>query len=137
MAQWINIGPSPILGSQTLPNNVYDPTLRVSGRISSIAVDPGDNNHWVVGGAQGGVWSTTDAGLNWSPRTDNMVSLAIGAVAFAPGDGNIVYAGTGESVSSDAYGGQGLLKSTDGGQTWALVNDTSARSTASPSANCG
>ena len=125
IAQWVNIGPSPIVGSQTLPNNVYDSTLRCSGRVSAIAIDPGDNNRWIIGGAQGGIWLTTDAGATWTPKTDNMPSLSTGALAFAPGNRNIVYAGTGESVDSDAYGGVGLLKSTDGGLTWTAVSDPS------------
>ncbi|PYM18317.1 MAG: hypothetical protein DMD81_06170, partial [Candidatus Rokuibacteriota bacterium] len=88
------------------------------GRVTSIAVDPRDPAHWLIGGALGGVWETRDTGSTWSPRTDAQASLAVGAIAFAPSNANIVYAGTGALLS---YGGAGLLKSTDGGSTWTLL----------------
>lgn len=54
--------------------------------------------------------------------TDGLSTLAMGAIAFAPSNPFIVYAGTGEAVfSGDAYGGTGVLKSTDGGSTWGLI----------------
>ena len=86
-----------------------------------MAVDPGDANHWLAGGATGGVWESRDGGLTWSPRTDDQPTLATGATAFAPSNPKIVYVGTGEvGFSRDAYAGLGLLKSTDGGTTWTL-----------------
>ena len=76
----------------------------------------------LIGAAQGGVWKTRDAGATWIPKTDNEASLAMGAIAFAPSNPNIIYAGTGEAVfSGDAYGGEGLLKSIDGGINWELL----------------
>jgi photosystem II stability/assembly factor-like uncharacterized protein len=109
--RWINIGPAPILAWRPL-----------SGRVTSIAVDPGDNSHWLIGGAQGGVWETRDNGATWIPKTDDQASLAIGAVAFAPSDARIIYVGTGEpEFFNGAYAGQGVLKSTDAGTTWELL----------------
>jgi hypothetical protein len=111
---WVSIGPSPI----------YPPTPATnwSGRVMAIAVDPGDANHWLVGGALGGVWETHDGGAMWSPRTDDQPSLAMGAIAFAPGDPTVVYAGTGGDFDGgDIFPGAGLLRSNDGGTTWALV----------------
>ena len=59
----------------------------------------------------------------WSPKTDNLPSLAIGALAIAPSNDAIVYAGTGEgALSGDSYFGNGVLKSTDGGNTWDHVS---------------
>ncbi len=116
---WVNLGPSPILGGQigATPN-----ARPVSGRISYVAVDPSDASRWLVGAAQGGVWETRDAGLSWTAMTDDQDSLAMGAIAFAPSDPNVVYAGTGEAnFSGDAYAGAGLLKSLDGGATWQLL----------------
>ena len=109
---WQNVGPAPITsGAATF-----------SGRVTAIAVDPSDSNHWLIGGAQGGVWETTDGGTNWAPRTDSKVSLAMGALAFSASNPDIVYAGTGEgSFSGDSYAGGGLLKSTDGGTSWSLL----------------
>src|SRR5438132_12565295 len=75
-----------------------------------------------------GIWQTTDAGNNWSPRTDDQASLAMGAIAFAPADPSLVYAGTGESnFRGDAYAGAGLLLSQDGGLYWQMINTNFAR----------
>ncbi|MBI3329700.1 MAG: hypothetical protein HYZ81_23710, partial [Nitrospinae bacterium] len=116
---WITIGPAPILGGQIGKTTT---TRAMSGRIADIAVDPSDPNHWLIGAAQGGIWETRDAGATWTPKTDDQASLAMGAMAFAPSNSSTIYAGTGEAVfSGDAYGGAGLLKSTDGGTTWQLL----------------
>jgi photosystem II stability/assembly factor-like uncharacterized protein len=110
--RWVNIGPAPIV----LPDNTF------SGRIADIAVDPSDSRHWLIGAATGGVWETHDAGSHWLPKTDDQSSLAMGSIAFAPSDPKILYAGTGEAIFSiEAYGGAGLLKSTNGGATWDLL----------------
>jgi len=114
--RWVSIGPAPLLNGQA-PSAQH-----LSGRIADVAIDPANSNHWLIGAAQGGVWETSDAGTTWTPRTDDQASLAMGAIAFAPGAPNIIYAGTGEGVSSgDSYAGLGLLKSTDGGLTWQLL----------------
>lgn len=117
--QWVSIGPAPIQGGQVGSQAVTRP---MSGRVTTIAVDPGDSDHWLIGGAQGGIWETRNAGKSWKPRTDDQASLAMGAIAFAPSNAAIVYAGTGEAhFSRDSYGGAGLLKSTNGGATWKLL----------------
>ena len=112
--RWISIGPTPI--------RVADLTY-FAGRTATVAVDPQNFKHWLIGAAQGGIWETMDAGKSWESRTDHLESLASGALAFAPGNHKVVYAGTGESTfSGDSYGGLGLLKSLDGGSTWRFVN---------------
>ncbi len=117
--QWVSIGPAPILGGQV---GVTGGTRPMSGRIGDIAVHPTDPNHWLVGGSQGGIWRTLDGGTTWTPLTDAQASLAMGAIAFAPSNPSIIYAGTGEGVfSGDAYAGAGLLRSGDGGTTWTLL----------------
>ncbi len=115
--QWINIGPAPILNGQIAPAGP------VSGRVTAIAVDPGNMSHWLIGTAQGGVWETLDAGGTWTPKTDDQASLAVGALAFARSNPAIIYAGTGEPnfAALDDYGGAGLLKSVDGGASWQLL----------------
>jgi hypothetical protein len=119
MERWISIGPAPIVGGS--PETTWTARPR-SGRVSAVAVDPGDPHHWLIGSAGGGIWETTDSGASWSPRTDFQPALAIGAIAFAPSNPKIVYAGTGEPVFSlDAYGGVGILKSLDGGRTWTYL----------------
>ena len=57
------------------------------------------------------------------PRTDGQPSLAIGAIAFSPTSPNVVYAGTGEAnFCRWCYAGDGMLRSTDSGSTWSVVN---------------
>ena len=98
-----------------------------SGRVSSVAVDPRDSSRWLVGVGNGGVWETRDAGGSWTPITDDAPTLATGAIAFAPSNPDVVYVGTGEAgtFTSVAHVGVGLLKSINGGQTWALLGETS------------
>jgi photosystem II stability/assembly factor-like uncharacterized protein len=92
---------------------------RSTGRIATIALHPEDPDIIYIGGAQGGVWRTDDGGLSWRPLTDSECSLAMGSVVIDPVDPNIVYAGTGEQhFSADSYYGCGILRSTDGGDTW-------------------
>ncbi len=118
--RWKGLGPAPILNGQI---GATVPGRSVSGRMSALAVDPNNSNHWLVGGAGGGVWETLNAGNNWTALTDALPSLAVGAIAFAPSNSRVIYLGTGEANNSaDSYGGQGLFKSTDGGLNWTLVN---------------
>ena len=88
--------------------------------MASIAGVPGDPFTYYAGAASGGVWKTTDGGLRWDPVSDGMPVAAIGALAVAPSDPNIVWAGTGEAWAirdSDVIG-DGVYKSVDAGRTW-------------------
>jgi photosystem II stability/assembly factor-like uncharacterized protein len=118
---WKPIGPQPTQSASNTAGSV-GPT---SGRVTAIAVDPGDatGNTVFLAGAQGGVWKSIDGGKNWQPLTDNQLSLAMGSLAIAPSNDSIIYAGTGEEAGEgfDAYYGVGVLKSLDGGNTWALT----------------
>ena len=112
---WSSIGP-PYLVRASNPQNFN------AGRVSSIAVDPSDPDHWLIGVGNGGVWESHDAGGSWTPLTDAAPTLAIGAVAFAPSDPNIIYAATGEAaLSGFTRVGLGILKSINGGRTWDLL----------------
>jgi hypothetical protein len=108
---WTLVGPQPI-------DTPYY-AAAVSGRVSALAVVPGNPNVLYLGGAQGGVWKSVDGGANWVPLTDTQASTAIGSLAIDPANSNTIYVGTGEeNFSGDSYYGSGILKSTDGGSTW-------------------
>lgn len=113
---WTAIGPSNIPKGQTYGSARVD----VIGRVSSVAIDPGNSKHLLCGSANGGIWESKDAGATWAVRTDQMPSLAIGAVTFDPHDPNRVYAGSGEG-NFYANLGAGVYRSTDGGTTWAVL----------------
>jgi photosystem II stability/assembly factor-like uncharacterized protein len=110
---WQPIGPTRLPNGQTYGTNRVD----VSGRVSCIAIDPRDPKHLLVGAAGGGIWESVDTGATWNPRTDQMPSLAIGAVVFDLTNPKRVYAGSGEG-NFYANLGAGVYKSTDGGSTW-------------------
>jgi len=94
---WVSLGPS-----------------NGAGRINSLAVHPTATGTVYVGANSGGVWKTTDGGDTWRNLTDSINNLNVGAIALAPSSPNIVYVGTGGEHAA----GIGLLKSSDGGETW-------------------
>jgi len=91
-------------------------------RFSAAAGIPGDPLTYYVGSASGGIWKTTDGGVHWEPIFDDHPVQSVGALAIAPSDRNIVWAGTGEShIRSHISVGQGVYRSLDAGRTWALA----------------
>src|SRR5579864_3335370 len=116
---WTLVGPEPIDAAPGIPFG-GSPTL--SGRVTAMVVDPTNASIVYAGGADGGVWKTTNGGTDWTPLTDTQASLAIGAIAIDPSNHNIIYVGTGEDNNNlDGYTGAGILKSTDGGTTWSHI----------------
>jgi photosystem II stability/assembly factor-like uncharacterized protein len=93
---------------------------RDGNRIAAIAGVPGDPSTYYAGAASGGVWKTTDGGIRWQPVSDMLAVTAIGALAVAPSDPSIVWAGTGEAwaVRDSDVIGDGIYKSMDSGKTW-------------------
>src|SRR6266699_4710384 len=121
-SNWVQLGPTVIPKGQTYDTHTPPATVQVTGRITSIVVDPTDPNTIYVGAAQGGVWKTTDRGGTWNPKTDNEDSLATGTIAIDPNNHLVLYVGTGEgNFSGDSYYGNGVLKTTDGGNVWTLL----------------
>jgi hypothetical protein len=137
---WVSLGP------KALPSDASGSGLQdygfVTGRATAVAIDPNDptGNTVFVGGAYGGVWKSTNAGplsvdpstVTWTPLTDSQLTLAIGSIAVQPQISNpnaansVVLAGTGETDSStDSYYGVGILRSTDGGQSWKPISEDS------------
>jgi photosystem II stability/assembly factor-like uncharacterized protein len=91
------------------------------GRTEAVAGVPGTDVFY-LGSVAGGVWKTSNSGLSWKPLFDKEPIESIGALAVAPSDPNVIYAGTGEpALRGDITYGNGMYKSTDGGKTWTHV----------------
>lgn len=90
------------------------------GRSVAVAGVASEPRTFYFGAAGGGVWKTTDGGISWQNLSDKFFKTApVGALAVAPSDPNVVYAGMGESfIRGDMITGDGIYKSTDGGKTW-------------------
>ncbi|MCO5175739.1 MAG: glycosyl hydrolase [Thermomicrobiales bacterium] len=103
------------------------------GRVPAVAGHPNETGTFYFGACAGGVWKTTNAGDYWENISDGYFNTAaVGAIALAPSDPNVIYVGMGEtSIRGDVSHGDGVYKSTDGGQTWQHVGlaDTHAIST--------
>ncbi|MBN2009746.1 VCBS repeat-containing protein [candidate division KSB1 bacterium] len=93
----------------------------VSGRVRAIAVDPNNASRVFIGAASGGIWRSFNGGIDWTDIGDGMEALTFGAIEIDPNNTDVIYAGTGEwnfSISRTYYAGNGIYKSTDGGDTW-------------------
>ncbi|MEM7116711.1 MAG: glycosyl hydrolase [Chloroflexota bacterium] len=90
------------------------------GRVVTVAGDPNDIGTFYFGACAGGVWKTTDAGTYWHNVSDGYFNTSpVGALAVAHSDPNVIYAGTGETtIRIDVSTGDGVYKSTDGGESW-------------------
>ena len=103
--QWRNIGP----------------TVQ-AGRVSVFVGLPGDIHTMYVAGAVGGIFKTTNGGVTWKAIFDDQPVASIGAIAIAPSNPNVIYAGTGEgNPRNDASIGDGIYKSIDAGDHWVNV----------------
>jgi photosystem II stability/assembly factor-like uncharacterized protein len=93
----------------------------MSGRISAIAAtrEPSGKITLFVGAASGGVWKSDDGGTRFRPVFDEQPAQSIGAIALDPKNSKNVWVGTGESWMRNTVSiGDGIHKSTDGGETW-------------------
>lgn len=92
----------------------------MGGRVADFAVDPKKPFTWFVAFGTGGLMKTTDNGVTWNGVFEKEAVASVGAVAVAPSDSQIVWAGTGEPNGRNSSSwGDGVYKSTDGGETWA------------------
>ena len=91
----------------------------IGGRINCVAIHPSNPNIMFAGNSTGGIFKTINGGSNWFPVFDSQPWLAISCIVFQPGNPTIMYAGTGDkNISGYPFIGDGIYKSTDGGNTW-------------------
>ncbi len=120
--QWTNLGPVGIdfTFESTAPHWGIN-----SGRVKGLAIHPSNPDIVYAGSGGGGIWKTTDGGQNWIDKSDGMNLLTFGAIAIDPSNPEVIYAGTGEyfwSFPERLYCGDGLYKSTNGGNSWVKMN---------------
>ena len=119
-----------LLNSVELKAQVKDSTLKGmtwrnigpnrGGRSLGIAGSSKRKQEYFFGAVGGGLWKTSDGGLNWKPVTDGqLTSSSVGAVAVSETNPDIIYIGTGETeFRGNIMQGDGVYKSIDGGKTW-------------------
>ncbi len=91
----------------------------MGGRVSALVGVPGDPRTFWVGGADGGVWKTTNGGVTFEGQWQDEEAYSVGALAVAPSDVNVVWLGSGEGDPRNSVSyGLGVWRSTDGGATW-------------------
>jgi len=93
--------------------------LNIGGRITDIEVPAGSFSTIYIAAASGGIFRTTNNGANWENIFEDAATISVGDIAIDPTNTDIIWAGTGESnASSQSFRGDGIYKSTDGGNTW-------------------
>jgi photosystem II stability/assembly factor-like uncharacterized protein len=92
----------------------------ISGRIADVAVaDRGSSRRLYAGSCCGGLWASDDLGETWQAVFEKEASTAIGAVAVAPSNPDIVWVGTGESnIFRSSYTGVGMYRSIDNAKSF-------------------
>ena len=103
------------------------------GRVTAVTGVLQDQHTFYMGATGGGVWKTTDAGISWKNVSDGFFkSGSVGAIAVAPSDPNVIYAGMGEHcIRIETFAsGDGVYKSTDAGKTWSHIGLPNSRNIA-------
>ena len=105
---WTNLGPG-----------------NIGGRTRTLLINPVNPSMVYAAGVAGGVWRSTDGGVNWTALGDLMANMAISTLVMEPNSPNVMYAGTGEGFfNGDSVRGAGIFKSTNGGITWEQLSAT-------------
>ncbi len=113
-------GPDDVLNALSFRNIG---AFRTGAWVTAIAVPeaPTHDHLYTIYAAtrSGGLWKTSNNGISWDPISDSVDAAAVGAVALAPSNPDIVWMGTGDQASArSSYSGKGVFKSTDAGKTW-------------------
>ncbi len=125
--QWVNLGPVGVDMSQTeVPHWGIN-----SGRIRGLAIHPLNPDIVYLGAASGGIWKSTNGGINWTDISGELNRITFGSIEIDKNNPDVLYAGTGEStwyINYNIYNGDGLYKSTDAGGHWIkITNDFGAQ----------
>ena len=92
------------------------------GWATAVAGHPDKITTFYFGSADGGVWKTDNAGVTWKPLFEQQGSASIGALVLAPSNPDVIWVGTGQIQQRwDIADGDGVYRSTDGGQNWKHV----------------
>lgn len=110
---WEFMGPRDLAA----PYRIYFGLSPVNGRANAVAFDPVNSQTFYIGGSNGGVWKTTDAGVNWTTTTDGWPLMGVSSMAVSPANPSLVLAGTGDFYGGDVTG-IGVMRSLDAGATW-------------------
>jgi photosystem II stability/assembly factor-like uncharacterized protein len=114
--------------STTAGNWQIEGPTNIGGRITCLAVSPTNSNVILVGTPGAGIYKTTNGGTTWAPVFDSKPFLYIGSIAFDPNNPNTIYAGTGDpDIPFTVFVGDGVYKSTDGGNNWTNMGLTSSK----------
>lgn len=114
-ADWMFVGP------ETTPYEIQTTRKSGNGRLNCVAFHPTDEDIIYVGAPSGGFWKTSNGGLNWTTTTDKLDAIGISDIVISHVDPQIIYLATGDGDAGDTYG-IGIIKSTDGGNTWDVTN---------------
>ncbi|WP_196891531.1 T9SS type A sorting domain-containing protein [Aureivirga marina] len=110
---WVSLG----------PNEIPESTVTFYaglGRLNVVTFDPSNANVLWVGSPGGGIWKSEDQGATWISKGDTVTNLGVSDIAVDPNNSDIIYVATGDfdGMQNRSFG---VLKSTDGGETWNLT----------------
>jgi photosystem II stability/assembly factor-like uncharacterized protein len=108
LGQWTSLGPG-----------------NIGGRTRTLVIHPDSPHILYAAGVSGGIWKSTSEGASWAPLDDMLPNLAVSTLAMDPFQPDTIYAGTGEGFGNvGSVRGAGILRTTDGGQSWTLLEST-------------
>ncbi len=113
---WQFVGPTNL----TVPYRTYYGKSPVNGRINAVAYDPNLSSTIYAGGAQGGIWKSPDSGVTWNWLSSSWPQLGVNCIVVDPSNASTIYVGLGD-YHGVIPGSYGIMKSTDGGNTWSEI----------------